>query len=168
MKAIETFFRGLMTSAGEPINFHGSVISDKISSSFNAFRIPDIQPDPDSKTYKRDLENLTRLRRNPEDTITVHLGTKQIGRIVHEIIKLPDGTDAAYYIWFYQKPDPNNGRLVTRIEADLERVELFESDANGQLMYSRDLLPEEGLEFIADMPKGPGDAFFSPPTQPVL
>lgn len=154
--------RELTTTEKEPLVLHGSVVSDEIGNAFDAFIFEEAKPDPKLEIQ---IRNAALLKRNPNDTTVVHLGNVRIERRVRRE-RLHDGSHVRFYVYSYEKPHPNNPDAVVRVVADKDKIKLFEGWTHEQLKYTGEISPEFGLRLIEDMPRGHGNAFFSPPSQP--
>lgn len=99
---------------------------------------------------------------------TIHLGRKEFGRMVLEFHRIRLGHETPYFVYFYKKVDPHAPIPRKLIIIDCGVVRHFEASYDEQFSYTHNLSGTETMKFLQDLPKGPDDAFFSPPTQPVL
>ena len=145
-----------MTEGDEPLDLHGSVVSDEIGNAFKAFIIKDAVPNPKSE---QEIKNAALIKRDPEDTVMVHLENKRIGKREVDILG-KDGKTTQGTAYFYDVIDPHHPGIRVGVSIEANTAQLYSTTPEGtpeQFNYSRELSEADALAFLEDMPRKPGD-----------
>lgn len=166
MRRIEDFVNRLIGPEPGPVASHKRTIAEDLGTVFENFRIPEDVPDPNldtqSKMYKEQARNVAITKRNPNDDVVMHFGQKRLGRRTLDILD-ERGKVTQQTGYFYDVIDPQHPFLRLGVDIRPGNAELYSTTTDGtpeQFNYSRQLTEDETLDFLADIPRKPGDMKF--------